>query len=155
MNLAAASLDLAELCISQETPSLTAGPAVSRLNGRSIYTMIWSAASEHAEPDGWAIGKLSGPMQGGQVVIMVKYNVLPSVQRLVMELSSPTLNARLVHIELVGERPFKQVYHDLIRSPGQWMHQAAQKTAVSRCPNNGHAQARHWRCAGGLRASES
>ena len=36
MNLAAASLDLAELCISQETPSLTAGPAVSRLNGRSI-----------------------------------------------------------------------------------------------------------------------
>ena len=37
---------------------------------------------------------------------MVKHNVLPSVKRLVIEFSSPTPNARLVHVEIVDGRPF-------------------------------------------------
>ena len=39
-----------------------------------------------------------------KVVIVVKHNVLPSVKRLVMDLSSPTSNACLVHVD---GRPLK------------------------------------------------
>ena len=42
-----------------------------------------------------------------KVVIVVKDNVLPSARRLVVELSPPTPNGRLVHVEIVDGRPFK------------------------------------------------
>ena len=42
-----------------------------------------------------------------KVVIVVKHNVLHSVKLLVMDLSSPITNARLVHVKIVDGRPFK------------------------------------------------
>ena len=45
--------------------------------------------------------------QSYRLVIVVKHNVLPSVKRLLMELSFPTSNARLVHVGIVDGRPLK------------------------------------------------
>ena len=42
-----------------------------------------------------------------KLVSMVKHRVLLSMTRLVLDLSSPTPNARLVHVEMVEGRPFK------------------------------------------------
>ena len=51
---------------------------------------------------GWGV---AGP---DRTVIMVKHRIL-CAKRLVTELSSPTRNARLVHVEIVDGRPFKDV----------------------------------------------
>ena len=52
---------------------------------------------------GWGV---AGP---DRTVIMVKHRVLLGAKRLVTELSSPTRNARLVHVVIVDGRPFKDV----------------------------------------------
>ena len=42
-----------------------------------------------------------------KLVSMVKHRVLLSMTRLVLDLSSPTPNARLVHVEIDEGRPFQ------------------------------------------------
>ena len=41
-----------------------------------------------------------------EVVAMVKHSALLSMTRLVLDMSSPAPNARLVHVEIVEGRPF-------------------------------------------------